>query len=98
VLTTRRFLCEALSFLCRYVPVGLLERLPQRINERPPLYHGRDDLETLMASESALDWIKITELLLGPAGDKFRFTPKHKSNSYAVAADVGDSNEGGDEG
>jgi tRNA-dihydrouridine synthase 3 len=30
--------------------VGLLEVLPQRINERPPRYFGRNDLETLMAS------------------------------------------------
>lgn len=83
ILTTRKFLCEWLSFLCRYVPVGLLERLPQRINERPPQYVGRDDLETLMASDSVTDWIKISEMLLGPSGDKFRFTPKHRSNSYA---------------
>ncbi len=86
VLTTRRFLCEWLSFLFRYVPLGLLERLPQRINERPPMYEGRDTLETLMSSDSVFDWIRITEMLLGPAGDKFVFTPKHKSNSYASGA------------
>ena len=86
VLSTRRFLCEWLSFLYRYVPLGLLERLPQRINERPPTFEGRDTLETLMASDSVVDWIRITELLLGPAGDKFVFTPKHKSNSYAPGA------------
>lgn len=33
---TRRFLLEWLSFTCRYIPVGILEVLPQRINERPP--------------------------------------------------------------
>lgn len=33
---TRRFLLEWLSFTCRYIPVGVLEVLPQRINERPP--------------------------------------------------------------
>ena len=48
---TRRFLLEWLSFLCRYVPVGLLERLPARLNDRPPIYHGRSDLETLMVSD-----------------------------------------------
>ncbi len=85
VLSTRRFLCEWLSFLFRYVPLGLLERLPQRINERPPMYEGRDTLETLMTSDSVYDWIRITEMLLGPAGDKFVFTPKHKSNSYAAS-------------
>lgn len=39
--------------------MGLLERLPQRINERPPYYVGRDYLETLMASQQAADWIRI---------------------------------------
>lgn len=33
---TRRFLLEWLSFLHRYVPVGMLEVIPQRINHRPP--------------------------------------------------------------
>lgn len=33
---TRRFLLEWLSFTCRYIPVGVLEVLPQRINEKPP--------------------------------------------------------------
>ncbi|EPY24985.1 tRNA-dihydrouridine synthase 3 [Strigomonas culicis] len=83
VMTTRRFLCEWLSFLHRYVPVGLLERLPQRMNDRPPYYEGRDDLETLMASDSVADWLRLSEMLLGPVEEKFRFTPKHKSNCYA---------------
>lgn len=56
---TRRFLLEWLSFLYRYIPAGLLEVLPQRINERPPPFKGRDDLETLMASPLPEDWIKI---------------------------------------
>ena len=42
--TTRRYLCEALSFQYRYVPIGILERLPPRINERPPAFRGRDEL------------------------------------------------------
>nr|XP_012617088.1 tRNA-dihydrouridine(47) synthase [NAD(P)(+)]-like isoform X2 [Microcebus murinus] len=79
---TRRFLLEWLSFLCRYVPVGLLERLPQRINERPPYYLGRDHLETLMASQKAADWIRISEMLLGPVPPNFVFLPKHKANAY----------------
>ena len=33
---TRRFLLEWLSFLYRYVPVGMLEVLPQQMNQRPP--------------------------------------------------------------
>ncbi|NXC10487.1 DUS3L synthase, partial [Orthonyx spaldingii] len=79
---TRKFLLEWLSFLCRYIPVGLLEHLPQRINERPPYYLGRDYLETLMASQNVDDWIKISELLLGPVPPSFTFLPKHKANSY----------------
>ena len=45
--------------VCRYIPVGLLERLPQRINERPPPYFGRNDLETLLSSGNCADWVKI---------------------------------------
>ncbi|KAL1920294.1 uncharacterized protein VTP21DRAFT_1440 [Calcarisporiella thermophila] len=79
---TRRYLCEWQSFLHRYVPVGLLEVLPQKMNERPPAYYGRDELETLMASSKASDWVKISEMLLGPAPSDFKFIPKHKANSY----------------
>lgn len=79
---TRKFLLEWLSFLYRYVPVALLERPPQKINERPSAYFGRDDLETLMASGSCTDWIKISEMLLGPVPDGFQFVPKHRANSY----------------
>jgi tRNA-dihydrouridine synthase 3 len=56
---TRRFLLEWLSFTCRYVPLGILEHLPPNLNDRPPTYRGRDDLETLMASDNYKDWIKI---------------------------------------
>lgn len=45
--------------LFRYIPVGILEHLPQRINERPPPFVGRNDLETLMGSKNCSDWIKI---------------------------------------
>ncbi|XP_028672949.1 tRNA-dihydrouridine(47) synthase [NAD(P)(+)]-like [Erpetoichthys calabaricus] len=79
---SRRFMLEWLSFLCRYIPVGLLERLPQKINERPPFYIARDYLETLMASQHVGDWIKISEMLLGPVPPNFTFLPKHKANSY----------------
>jgi len=52
--------CECLSLsLSRYIPVGLLERTPQRINDRPPYYLGRDYLESLMASQHVGDWVKI---------------------------------------
>ncbi len=52
----RRFLLEWLSFLHRYVPVGLLEVLPQRLNWRPPAFFGRSDLETWLASGNPADW------------------------------------------
>ncbi|KAJ2909352.1 tRNA-dihydrouridine(47) synthase [NAD(P)(+)]-like protein [Coemansia aciculifera] len=79
---TRRYLLEWQSFLCRYIPAGIMEVLPQRMNDRPPAFVGRNDLETLMASDQARDWIKISEMILGPTPDNFVFVPKHKSNSY----------------
>ncbi|OJJ45610.1 hypothetical protein ASPZODRAFT_98315 [Penicilliopsis zonata CBS 506.65] len=80
--TTRRFLLEWLNFTHRYVPVGLLEYLPPNLNDRPPAWRGRNELETLMASDNYKDWIKITEMFLGPVQEGFKFEPKHKSNSY----------------
>lgn len=79
---TRKFLLEWLSFLCRYIPVGILERVPLKINERPPYYLGRDDMESLMASQNVADWITISEMLLGPVPSSFTFLPKHKANAY----------------
>ncbi|KAG7351078.1 tRNA-dihydrouridine synthase B [Nitzschia inconspicua] len=80
---TRRFLLEWLSFLHRYVPVGLLEVLPQKMNQRPPPHMmGRNDLETLFMSPLCSDWIKISEMVLGPVPEDFQFEPKHKANSY----------------
>ncbi|KAL4572943.1 hypothetical protein LXL04_019732 [Taraxacum kok-saghyz] len=83
--TTRHFLLEWLSYTYRYVPYGVLEVMPVKLNWRPPAYFGRDDLETLMASESAADWIKISEMLLGKVPDGFTFSPKHKSNAFDKA-------------
>lgn len=82
VARVRKFLLEWLSFLHRYVPIGLLERLPGRLQDRPPAFVGRNDLETLMASPNANDWVRITEMLLGPVPTGFTFMPKHKANSY----------------
>ena len=85
---TRRFLLEWMSFLYRYVPVGMLEVLPQQLNARPPNNMcGRSDLETLMLSKNCADWIKISCMLLGPVPDGFQFEPKHKANSYQTGRD-----------
>ncbi|KAI2638488.1 hypothetical protein GGS21DRAFT_508469 [Xylaria nigripes] len=84
---TRRFLLEWLSFTCRYIPLGLLEHLPPNIQDRPPKYRCRDDLETLLASTNYKDWIKISEMFLGPVHPNFTFQPKHKSNSYDLDAE-----------
>lgn len=56
---TRRFLLEWLSFAHRYVPIGILDHLPPSLQDRPPAYRGRNDMETLLASDNYLDWIKI---------------------------------------
>eukprot|EP00939_MAST-03C_sp_MAST-3C-sp1_P003880 g3880.t1 len=78
---TRRFLLEWISFLCRYVPVGLLERVPMKINQRLETgFVGRNDMETLLGSPDVNDWVRLTEMLLGPVPDNFRFTPKHRSS------------------
>lgn len=78
-----RFLLEWQSFLHRYVPHGILESPPQKINQRPIAYRGRDEMETLMASSNCADWIKLSEMLLGKVPDGYNFIPKHKANSFA---------------
>lgn len=57
--TTRRFLLEWLSFSYRYVPVGIMEHLPPHLQDRPPAWRGRNELETLLGSDNYKDWIKI---------------------------------------
>ncbi|GAA97356.1 uncharacterized protein L969DRAFT_87290 [Mixia osmundae IAM 14324] len=79
---TRRFVCESLSFQSRYIPVGLLEVLPPKMTDRAVAYRGRDDLETLLSSDSAADWVRITEMFLGKASESWSYTPKHKANAY----------------
>jgi tRNA-dihydrouridine synthase 3 len=79
---TRRYLLEFMSFTHRYIPVGILEYLPPKLNDRPPRWEGRDEMETLLSSNDYKDWIKVSEMFLGPAHVDFDFTPKHRSNSY----------------
>lgn len=86
---TRRFVCEALSFMYRYIPIGLLEQLPVHMHDRPPPFVGRNELETLLASNNANDWVRISEMFLGKAPENWSFIPKHKSNAY----DAGNAGE-----
>ncbi|KAL6949408.1 hypothetical protein ACO0OE_001495 [Hanseniaspora uvarum] len=81
ILQARRFFCEFMSFFHRYIPIGILEK-QNRLNERPKAFFGRNDLETLLASPDSNDWIKVSEMFYGKAHDNFKFTPKHKSNSF----------------
>lgn len=68
--------------------MGLLEVLPQVMSWRPPAYATRSQLEGLLSSEAAADWVKISEMFLGPAPPGFTFVPKHKSNAYTLTADA----------
>lgn len=80
--STRKFLLEWLSFTHRYIPIGLLEVLPAALHWRAPPFVGRSDLETLLGSPMPQDWIRITELILGPTPAGFSFQPKHKANAH----------------
>jgi len=80
---TRRYLLEMLSFLHRYVPVGLLERPRVNIQQKNPPFYARSDLEQLLSSSNVADWIRITEMLIGPVPEGFKFTPKHKSSTQS---------------
>ena len=77
---TRSFLCEWQAWLCRYIPVGVLEVLPPKMNHRSPGFVPRDELEGLLAGDQVSDWMKISEMFLGPCPEGFRFTPKHRSS------------------
>jgi len=55
---------------------------------RPPAYSTRSQLEGLLSSDAAADWVKISEMMLGPAPPNFTFVPKHKSSAYTLTADA----------
>lgn len=46
------------------------------------------DLEYLLSSPHASDWLVLAQRLLGPLPDGFTFIPKHKSNSYSPETDA----------
>ncbi|PRP77724.1 hypothetical protein PROFUN_00585 [Planoprotostelium fungivorum] len=77
---TRRFFLEWISFTHRYIPVGVLEVLPPKINLRAPAMVGRDELETKMLSADPKDWIELSNMFLGKPADTFAFAPKHKAS------------------
>lgn len=55
------------------------------MNKRPPLHMcGRSDLETLFLSNESSDWVKISEMLLGPVPEGFHFQPKHQAKSHSA--------------
>eukprot|EP00835_Amoeboradix_gromovi_P001003 NODE_39_length_29903_cov_0.529057.p4 type:complete len:550 gc:universal NODE_39_length_29903_cov_0.529057:12841-14490(+) len=79
---TRRFFLEWWSFAHRYVPYTILEHAPHLINHRPQSWWGRNELETWLGSDNPSDWIRLSEIFLGPCESDFTFKPKHKSVSY----------------
>ena len=72
--TTRRFLLEWLSFAYRYVPVGIMEHLPPSLQDRPPAWRGRNELETLLGSDDYRDWIKIRHMSDEVVGGWYKLT------------------------
>ncbi|KAI0561004.1 tRNA-dihydrouridine synthase [Gracilaria domingensis] len=85
---TRRFLLEWLSFLYRYIPIGIVEGGADTVvtmSHRAPFFRGRDELETLLGSPQSQDWVRITELLLGKTPEGFTFVPRHKSNAWEAS-------------
>lgn len=87
--TTRKYLLEWMCFTCRYPPIGIFERAGERMDElRPRMNHripntvGRDPLEMTLASRDPKNWVRISELLLGPTPTDYKFMPKHVSNAW----------------
>jgi tRNA-dihydrouridine synthase 3 len=81
--TTRRYALEWMSFSHRYVPIGLCEQgYRQHMNDRPPFYVGRSELETLLGSPNSKHWEQLVNMILGPPPEGFQFVPKHKANAW----------------
>ncbi|XP_042335875.1 tRNA-dihydrouridine(47) synthase [NAD(P)(+)]-like isoform X2 [Sceloporus undulatus] len=79
---TRHYMLNWLPFLCRYIPVGLLEHLPPKMSDQHPGVLYGDYLENLMSSEMIKDWVKISEMFLGTVPDDYHFEPAHDVDAY----------------
>jgi len=80
--TVRDFMCHHLTFMSRYIPVHCCVEGGFEPSLKARTYEGmcyRDEMEQLLASNKNADMVKITEMFLGKAPEKFVFVPKHKS-------------------
>lgn len=83
VQTTRKFLLEWMSFTHRYIPVKLLDIVPCQLIWKSPSFIGRGDTETMLSSPYPSDWVKMSEMFLGPCPKNYKFEAKHRATSYA---------------
>jgi tRNA-dihydrouridine synthase 3 len=80
--TVREFMCHHLTFMSRYIPVHCCKEGGFEPSLKARTYEGmcyRDEMEQLLSSKKNSDMVKITEMFLGKAPEKFIFVPKHKS-------------------
>ncbi|KAJ8905347.1 hypothetical protein NDN08_001854 [Rhodosorus marinus] len=90
---SRKYLLEWLCFTCRYPPVGIFEEYGERLDElrprlnlRIPAAVGRDPLEMTLSSRDPRDWIRVSEYLLGPVPNGYKFAPKHVGKAWSSEA------------
>nr|XP_060614335.1 tRNA-dihydrouridine(47) synthase [NAD(P)(+)]-like [Anolis sagrei ordinatus] len=81
---TRAALVQWQQFLCRYIPVGLLEHCPPKFGNRRPVSLSGDYLEVLMASNRTSDFVKISEMFLGPIPPGTTFSIAQNMKNYAL--------------
>jgi hypothetical protein len=51
--------CAIAVLLHSYIPIGLLDVVPQQLHWRAASWVGRSDLETLLSSDHPSDWIRV---------------------------------------